>query len=177
MTLSLVSTVTVGAGGATVIDMASIPQTATDLLLVVSLRSKQTNTTQPIGLYTNDGSATVTLKKLVGSSSGVSSTSGSGGSVQPIDSPGSLATANTFSNMSFYFPNYATANIKTVSLDAVSENNATGFAYQTLIGASFSGTTAITSVSVYDISGVGFAQYSTVSLYTITKGSGGATVA
>ena len=48
MTYTLISTVTVGAGGAASIDFNSIPGTYTDLLLVVSVRS-----TRPAA--TNDG--------------------------------------------------------------------------------------------------------------------------
>ena len=38
MTMTLVETVTIGSGGASIIEFASVPQTATDLLVVMSLR-------------------------------------------------------------------------------------------------------------------------------------------
>jgi hypothetical protein len=89
---------------------------------------------------------------------------------------GTLATANTFGSGSLYIPNYTSTIAKSVSIDNVYENNATG-AGQNLYALSAPVTTGITSITLGEgSSGLGYAQYSTASLYGITKGSGGATV-
>jgi hypothetical protein len=57
-------------------------------------------------------------------------------------------TANTFANVEVYIPNYTSTNQKSVSADAVSEQNATT-AYMALTAQLWSNlTTAITSISV-----------------------------
>lgn len=167
MTMKLVSTVTVGAGGASSIQFTSIPQTGTDLLLLVSGRS--TNTSQAFEIRFNGSSASLSDRYLYGSGSAAASGTDSaiyGYATQSTD------TASTFGNVQIYVPNYAGSTNKSLSVDSVTENNATA-ALQVLTAGLWANTAAITSLS---LSGFTFAQYTTASLYTITKGSGGATV-
>jgi hypothetical protein len=86
---------------------------------------------------------------------------------------GDGATASTFSNDAIYIPNYSGSTNKSVSIDTVTENNATA-AHQTITASVWANTAAITSIKI--VTGANFAQYSTASLYKFTKGSGGATV-
>lgn len=179
MTMTLVSTVTVGAGGAASIDFTSIPQTGTDLLLVTSLRENvAAGTTRTIRMRFNGNTSDIySSRYLYGDGSTTSSgtdSAGFGFFGWTFGTEGTSATANTFSSNSFYIPNYANGTNKSVSLDSVNENNATQ-AIQSIQAGLFSSTTAISSISIY--SGTTWVQYSTASLYTITKGSGGATVA
>ena len=92
-----------------------------------------------------------------------------------FDTIGNTATANTFNSTTFYIPNYAGSTNKSFSFDQVNENNTTA-ANQVLGSVLWSNTAAITSISLTS-PGYNFVQYSTASLYGITKGSGGATVA
>ena len=78
---------------------------------------------------------------------------------------GATATANTFANVSIYIPNYTSANYKSVSIDAVTENNATT-AYAFLSAGLWSNTAAITSATITNSSG-NYVQYSTAYLYGI----------
>jgi hypothetical protein len=88
--------------------------------------------------------------------------------------PLATATSSVFGNASIYIPNYSLTSTKSYSVDTISENNAVATAL-TLQASSDTNTAAITSVQ-FDTSGGSFAQFTTFSLYGITKGSGGATV-
>lgn len=171
ITLSLVQTVTVGSGGAASIDFTSIPQTGTDLLVVFSGRTSDTAANALVKF--NGSTANLTARRLYGynpESFGV----GSDTAFTIGDIGGTSTTANTFSNGQVYIPNYAGSTNKSFSVDEVYENN--GNAGKFIVAGLWSNTAAITSLSLY-LSGGNWVQYSTASLYTITKGSGGATVA
>jgi len=144
------------------VTFSSIPATYTDIKLVASTRD--TNATSNNGLFTItlNGSTTFTSSKNL---SGNGATAGSGTGdlfVGGGDTAGN--TANTFSNTEVYFPNYTSTAQKSVSADAVSEENGTT-AYMALTAQLFNLTTAITSISIAGRSG--FAQYSTFYLYGI----------
>lgn len=177
MTMTLISTVTVGVGGAADITFSAIPTTYTDLYLVTSIRGTAATTT--VGLYSqlngDTTGANYARKFLLGNGSTVASYSFTG--VLALGSfPAASSTTNTFGNSNAYFSNYLTNVAKTVSADAVAENNATA-TEMTLAASSWSGTAAINSIKIYTDNGL-FAQNSTASLYGIsTAGATGATVA
>lgn len=159
---------TVGSGGAGSIDFNVIPGTYTDLLVYVSVRS--TNTTDSMGIRFNGSSSSYSQRRIVGTGSSVFSDAPSQSSIYVGDYPGSGQTANTFGNFAIYIPNYAGSTNKSVSVDAVSENNATS-AIAALGAGLWSSTAAITSISLLKINGTGadLAQYSTATLYGISK--------
>lgn len=177
MTMTLISTVTVGAGGATGIAFSSIPQSYTDLMITFGARSNAATT---FGVYltvNNLGTSIYSWRRLWGNGSTVGSESSSATALVFSETvPGADKTTNTFGNVSIYLPNYtdSTSN-QLVSVDGVYENNATA-AHQNLFAGLAATTSAITSISLDSQSG-SFVQYSTASLYGILKGSGGATVA
>lgn len=170
MTLSLVQSVTVGAGGAASIDFTSIPQTGTDLLVMYSVRVDGSGSNGAnIDLTINGSTSGFTGREIEGYGSGVGSNTRNstwGGYAN------GNATANTFCNGQIYFPNYTSSTAKSHLIDVVTENNAT-LAYQYISARQWSGTAAITSLG---FAIPWFAPGSTISIYTITKGSGGATV-
>lgn len=172
MTMTLVSTVTVGSGGAGSISFTGIPATATDLLITFSLRTDRSGLDPDVqNFYFNDNGASYTTKRLRGNGSGV--TSSSPFYLNPLATSDDQ-TANTFSSGQIYVPNYAGSTNKTASVEMVTETNATE-AWQVISAMTWANTSAITSVQIAGAGG-NFRQYSTASLYTITKGSGGATV-
>lgn len=180
MTMTLISTVTVGAGGAAGIVFSSIPQTYTDLMLVCSSRALMAGYNGLILWFNGYGSSSFSDRTLYGDGSSVVSETNSAGTGQA--QIGWLApttsTTNTFQNSSTYIPNYTAVVSKSFTTDSVSENNAT--AVRTYMLASRgSDTAAVTQISI-GVNGTGgsngIAQYSSFSLYGITKGSGGATV-
>jgi len=166
MSMTKIATVTVGSGGAASIDFTSIPGTMTDLLLVFSTRPGSTDTSWVQSVRFNGSSSNLSMRTLEGD--GSSASSGTNGTrIDPINE-GSTATANTFSNGSIYIPNYAGSTNKSVSVDSISETNATT-AYQRLAAGLWANTAAITQVSL--IPPTTYAQYSSATLYGITKGS------
>lgn len=171
--MELISTVTVGAGGASSIDFTSIPGTYTDLVLVVSGRATASgNPSQQRIRFNGDTASNYTTRTLQGTGSSANSvafTTTYFGGPNIVDSS---FTANTFGNAIIYLPNYAGSTAKTISADVVQENNAST-AYSEITAGLWNNTAAITSLTIYNFT---FAQYSTASLYGILKGSGGATV-
>jgi hypothetical protein len=169
--MTLVSTVTVGAGGAAAIEFTGIAGTATDLLILLSERHSVDGNTR---LTFNGSSSGYSMKRLSGTGSTVNSNEYLSGVFIYMEGQDNSYTASTFGNASIYIPNYAGSTNKSVSWDSVTENNNTT-ADQQIIAGVWANTAAITTVTLSLPSGV-FTQYSTASLYTITKGSGGATV-
>lgn len=165
---TLITSVTVGAGGAATIDFTSIPGTYTDLVVLLSARA--TSTTATITLSINGSTTSFTGRYLQGN--GASSTSTTSTTLIG-NSDISTDTANTFSNLQLYIPNYAGSTNKSFSVDTVTENNA-ATAYTQIFAGLWSNTNAITQVT---LNLANFAQYSTAYLYGLTKGSGGATAA
>ena len=167
-----IATVTVGAGGAANMDFTSIPQTYTDLNLVISGRGVVAAAYVGIELGINGGFPTANFRTLVGNSTTASSTSSTGGSILAGHMDAANATASTFSNVSIYFPNYTGSTNKSYSVDSVTENNAsTANSVQTTFWAGLINTTsAISRITIYDgSSGQNIAQYSTATLYGISK--------
>jgi hypothetical protein len=173
MAMTLISTTTVGAGGSSSVSFSAIPGTYTDLLLVVSGRATAAgNPSQQRIRFNGDTAANYTTRTLQGTGSSANSvtyTTTYYGGPNIVDSS---FTANTFGNASIYISNYASAIAKTLSVDSVQENNSTT-SYSEISAGRWNNTAAITSIEIYNYT---FAQYSTLSLYGILKGSGGATV-
>ena len=172
-----IQTVTVGSGGAASIEFTSIPQTYTDLAIVLSAR---TNRTSP-GSAMNDGalmtfnsSATsYSNRALEGNGASASSFTGATTSIDLIQVTTDNVTASTFGNTLIYIPNYTSSNNKSVSIDYVTENNATT-ALAGFTAALWSNSAAITSIKFVPQVGTLFKQYSTATLYGVTSAAYGA---
>jgi hypothetical protein len=165
-TYTLIQSVTVGSGGAASIEFGSIPQTYTDLVVVVSARSTRPATANNDDIIIEPNGATTSLsaRYLVGTGSAVAS--GTDTKILAGYMTAAGATASVFGNSSIYIPNYAGSTNKSFSSDGVSENNATavGMAIQASL---WSSTVAITSLVLKSYTGNNFAQYSSASLYGI----------
>lgn len=163
-----IATVTVGAGGAASIEFTSIVGAYTDLVLKYSLRTDRVDTISALRLTFNSSATSYSNRMIEGN--GASAASYTGGSTY-IDlgyAPAANATASTFNNHELFIPNYSNSNNKSVSIDAVQENNTTT-AYANLIAGLWSNTAAITSIKVVPSTAVNFVQYSTATLYGISK--------
>jgi hypothetical protein len=167
-----ISTVTVGSGGAATIEFNSIPQTYTDLCVMLSGRTTANGDNYgQIDLSFNgapSGTA-YSWRRLMGN--GASASSASGSSDNAIDLwqiNGSGSTSSTFGNSSYYIPNYTSSNNKSVSADGVTENNATQALAQLYAGL-WADTSPITSIRFTVTYGTSFAQHSTATLYGIRK--------
>lgn len=163
MAMELIETIEVGAGGTASIEFTSIPQDGVDLLLVLSGRSSTTSTTMNMQIN-GDTASNYTWKRLFGDGSSASSFGNTTDYIYTSTVPSNW-TSNTFSSNQVYFSNYTSSSAKSVSVDEVTENNAST-AYHTLVAGSWSGTSAITSIK-FSIGGANLVQYSTASLYKI----------
>jgi hypothetical protein len=158
----------VGSAGASSIDFTSIPQGYTDLKLVLSARLTDTRVSLLVKL--NGSASGYSYRSIWGLSTGVNSYNGSSQTSWQIQYPnGSTDTANTFNSSELYIPNYTSSNQKSASSDTVKENNATTSesGHQVLMAHLWSGTAAISSLSVTVDSAANMAQYSTATLYGI----------
>lgn len=172
--MELINSVTVGSGGATQIEFASVPSTYTDLLVLISARSGSAGDTLWMR-FNSDESNGCNTRWLVGDGSSVTNSSSIGSnSFIRLGTITSGDTASTFNNFQVYIPNYAGSAQKSVSVDAVNENNGTT-AYQRITAGLWPVTTAISNIKISN-NGASISQYSTAYLYGILKGSGGATV-
>ena len=120
---NLISSVTVGSGGASSIDFTSIPQTYTDLVVRWSTRGTAATVYDQVYVKFNNTTSNLSYLRLSGTGSAAQSTSGSDGYTGA--GQGSASTANTFDNGEIYITNYTSSNYKSFYSDEISENNAT----------------------------------------------------
>jgi len=169
--MTKISSVTVGSGGAATISFTGIPQTGyTDLLVKACVRGLNASVADQLYVrFNGDSGLNYSDRYLQGNGASVSSSFGSGVSLLTLYNaiPAATATANTFGNLEFYIPNAFGSNYKSLSSDQVGENNATT-AYATLQAGLWSSTSAITSILIGGYFST-IAQYSTFTLYGITK--------
>jgi len=166
-----IQTIEVGSGGAASISFTSIPQTYTDLFVVLTGRSARVSpTTDDVVFQLNSDATNQSTRWLWGSGSGVVTAT----DTQPLigEYPTSTYTANTFGSYQVYIPNYTSSNPKSFSAEGVGENNATA-AYQVIAAGLYNSTDAITSILIKTGSGSSLVQYSSASLYGIKHGSSG----
>jgi hypothetical protein len=160
--MTKISSVTVGAGGSSSISFTSIPQTYTDLVVKISGRTNRT-AVDSITMTFNGSSTGITWITLMGDGSTPTS-----GTAQRFWVNSASDTANTFGNAEVYIPNYTSANYKSTSIDTTVENNAVG-SYSEILHQLWSNTAAITSIELAPQFGTGWLQYTTATLYGITK--------
>lgn len=164
------------------VTFSAIPQTYTDLKLVISARDSSTGANWSRIKFAFNGTSSTTNwsgRELYGIGSGSASSwnygtsdSAAGGFATTAD-----ATTNTFGNTEIYIPNYTSSNYKSISTDSVTENNATS-ALAGFEASLWSNTAAITSIEL-TLSTGNFISGSTFYLYGIsnvtsgTKATGG----
>lgn len=161
---NLIATTTVGSGGAASIDFTSIPATYTDLQIVASVRTDESNTFAALYIKFNNNTSSYSSRMLFGN--GVSAGSLTKSTTETVDINAASNTASVFTNLSVYIPNYAGGNNKSFSIDSAHEQNGTA-AYAEMTGNLWSNTSAINQVTFYLASTFKFVQYSSVSLYGI----------
>jgi hypothetical protein len=148
------------------VTLSNIPQTGyTDLKVVFSTRDTTSGTSNNIIIRLNSVTTSQSIRTLNGTGSAVASITDT-----PLYCPGSVgntATANTFSNCEMYIPNYSsTTQNKSVSIDSVTENNATAAIAQLTAGL-YASNSAITSIQFAPNGAVNFMAGSTFALYGI----------
>lgn len=164
-TYILISSVTVGSGGAATIGFTSIPATYTDLLIKFSVRTDAAVTLAGCNISLNSSTSNFTSRIVTADGSTIDSYNNQGTRVAVI--PGASQTANTFSNDEIYLSNYTGSNDKSHSADSIAENNGATFA-ATLVAGLWSDSSVISSITLTPGSG-NFVQYSTAYLYGISN--------
>jgi hypothetical protein len=161
------STVTVGLLGAANIEFTSIPATFTDLKLVFSARTTNAGNEANVSISLNGSTSGFSQRGLYGDGASAGSFSRTDNlNIALVTSSGN--TASTFGNAEIYFPNYAGSTNKSFSVDDVTEGNMTT-AYAQMHAGLWSNTAAITSITLTPQGLGNFVQYSTASLYGISK--------
>jgi hypothetical protein len=148
------------------ITFSSIPQTYTDLVLVLSVRLAS-DVNESILISLNSSTSNFGIRYLQGNGG-----SGYTGTLTRWigSSPDSAFSVNTFSNTQVYFSNYTSATSKGYSIESVAEQNTTT-AFLDLGAGLWTDNSAISSIDIS--AAANLVQYSSATLYGITKGSDG----
>jgi hypothetical protein len=175
--MKLIETKTLGTAAAS-IEFTSIPQTFTDLVLLLSLRGSVSGTFNAGALYFNSAVSDSSGRYLAGDGGSVYSTAQSTNTyIRWGDTTGSGNTASTFASSQIYIPNYTGSQNKSIWAKSTPENNATSWGQGTITAAVSQKSAAITLINIYNLSGGNWVADSTISLYGILKGSDGITTA
>lgn len=169
-TYSKLAEVTVGSGGASTIDFTNIPQNYTDLVVKCSTRDTGNNAGRSYVYLQFNGNtgANYTYKWIAGYDSNQTLSTGGTGSVQTLVGVTADvgATSSTFGNYEIYIPNYTSSTAKSLSADAVSENNSSS-SWMNLMSASLWSITSVINRITLNAGTTSFAQYSTATLYGV----------
>ena len=159
-------------GGAGSAVFNNIPQTFTDLKIVVTQRNGSSNVAENLAFRFDSGSSIYSNTVIYGSGTGTASSRSSN---QPFISytagmfiNGGTSTANTFASYEVYVPNYTSNQFKQFTIDSVTENNAAE-AYSSLSAGLYRSTLPIQTLYVQGYSAV-MSNNSTITIYGITKG-------
>jgi hypothetical protein len=167
-TYQLIASNTVGSGGVSSVTFSSIPSTYTDLVIKTSSRTNRAATYDYYKMKFNSSATGYSDKSLYGTGSNSASEFNNATTYAfNYIMDASTATANTFSNVEFYIPNYASSDYKSYSTNAIHEDNQTT-AYIGLTAGLWSNTAAITSISFESGTGANnFVEHTTFYLYGI----------
>ena len=145
------------------ITFSSIPTIYTDLNLVASVRALRTGfPADDLVIQFNGSTSGYSGKRIYGVGTSISADTQADirGFASDADE-----TAGIFGSNSFYIPNYLSSNYKSVSIDMVTENDATSAPLGIFAGL-WSDTAAINSIKVF-CNNSSMVQYSTFYLYGI----------
>lgn len=169
MAITLVSTVTVGGGGATSISFSNIATTGKDLMILMSSRNS-VNETGIALQFNGDTANNYAYRMLYGDGSSVTSQADSDGINRIVSYTNNIPnfTASSFSSVQYHITNYAASASKIVSIDGVITNNSST-AYQSFVGGRWTGTAAVTSLTLTALgTNPSFVQNTVASLYIIS---------
>lgn len=171
ITYEAIQTVTL-TGNQSSIDFTSIPQTYTDLLLVLSLRGSGFNATDINMRFNSDTGNNYGYRlfwKDGNTTSVTASNVATANSMFTGLATGSNTTATAWGSQAIYIPNYRLSRSKVVSIESVTEAN-TSDTWNIVNGGIWTGTAAISSISVFPpTGGQNYIASSTATLYGITS--------
>lgn len=175
MTMTKIEHIEVPSGGQTAIEFTNIPQTYTDLFIVLSLRAVSgTFPSSSVSLNTY-GSGSYTRRQIFGNGSSYGSNTTSETELYLSQIPGSGNTANVFGNTQIIISNYTGSTTKMILADLVASQEATQ-SYQAQTLGLWNQTAAVTTVSLQTYGRAqDLAQYSSATLFGVLAGSDGTT--
>ena len=147
------------------VSFTTIPQTYTDIKILVSARSTFTGANWAETNVTFNGSSSYSSMRVQGN--GSTDDSYTSGSAIAMWINSANTSANTFSNAEIYIPNYTSSNPKSVSIDFTTENYAQSALMGIVAGLSTL-STAINTVTLTSING-DYVTGSTFYLYGISS--------
>jgi hypothetical protein len=168
-TYSKLAESTVGSGGASSVTFSNIPQNYTDLVLHMSTRgNRAANTVDALSFKFNSDTtaANYAMRSLYGTGSAAASFSDTTYLNDLAYISGNGATASTFGSTVLYAPNYASSTVKSFSIDSVGETNAAAVRMN-MAAYRWSGTTAISTINIFNEIGTAFLEFSSFYLYGI----------
>ena len=168
-TMTKLASTTVGVGGSSSINFTNIPQGYTDLLFKVSARTAAAQ--GACNLSFNSLTSGLNARIIYGIGSGTPGSVSYSSDLRAGYIVGTDYTASIFCNNEIYVSGYSSSTYKSVSVDSVTETNATE-SYSMISGGLWSNPAPITSLSlgvVNNSNGVAssFTQHSTFTLYGI----------
>lgn len=170
-TMTKIASTTVGAGGTSTITFSSIPQTYTDLYLVLSNRVSVASPQSNVNIRFNGSTASeygINLFTTTGSGSAVNSNTLASNNLSFLYTNGNTSAANFFGSISLYITGYSsTTSFKTMIFNGAQENDTTT-AYLTQGGGSWQNNSAITSMTLESF-GNTWLQHTTATLYGVTR--------
>jgi hypothetical protein len=151
------------------VTLDNIPQTGySDLKIVVSARTSDANSISGMGFRVGNGTvdtgSNYTYREITGDGSTPSFSSGTVSSLNSITNGGS-STSNTFGNFEIYIPAYTSSTAKSMSVDAVTENNATSA--QARLQAWYWGGTSAINIITFTATSTNFVAGSTFRIYGV----------
>ena len=167
----LLEKITVGATTADSVTFSGIPQTGyTDLVIKFSTRDNDAGTFSHLGLTLNgDTGSNYTYIMLRGDgSSGVSTSTATTNYMVLSYGNAAGSTSNTYGIGELVIPNYTSSSRKSILAESLNESNHTP-AYGTFLAGLWTGTSAITSVTLKQTLTGPFVQGSTFYLYGVAK--------
>lgn len=170
VTHSLIASNQVSSGVSSV-TFSSIPNTFTDLKLVISARTNRASDEDSVGIAFNDGQGATSWVLLFNNGPSLQAGTSTGfgyGSAFAGRVPATNATANQFSNLEMYIPNYSTSANKTLSTTGGFETNGAN-PYSTLFLNMRTLTAAISTILLVPGNGTQFVTNSSFYLYGIKK--------
>lgn len=166
LTYAALATTTVGSGGASTILFSSIPQIYTDLVVQASLRTNANdgnNGWQNISVSLNSAGSNFTRRFLLGQNGNTLATSSASDNFF-LWVNSNLSTANSFGSAQIYISNYTASTAKSLSFEAITENNSAN-ALTSMSAGLWNDTSAITSITLNSLGT--FPQYCSATLYGI----------
>lgn len=162
-------TQTIGAGGVSGVTFNNIPQTYTDLKIVISSRGAYSNPVDVLPLGFN-GIYNLSATWVQGNSSSATSDRVTAATAYGVfvREPAATATSNTFSTTDIYIPNYTSSSFKSFIVDDTTDNNSSTNYWLRLGAGTIPANTPITSITFY-ISNGAIVQHSTFTLYGISR--------